>query len=285
MAKYRSNDFNPNDLPNNRWEQFKDIFKIEWRTLLYIGIFLLLTSLPLVAFLIYRNSFLISLKGILEENNIVESEQYLYLFLANIASVVIEFILSILLIIGLAGSQRVIRHLVWEEGVLFKRDIIDGIKKNFLSFFKISLLVFVIILVTTISDFLIALYVNAPADTIIQIVIDVFDIFIFLPMLSLAISMNTIYDISIKKTISNSFVLGMRYYLYNIPFILLFLGLYMAFYIPNIIVMAIVFIVLIALVLPIVLLGWYLVHINIYDKTINNSYKEYQYKGLYKPED
>ena len=45
-SKYRVDDFELNDLPLNRRQQFFDIIKNDWKTLLWMGLILLFFSLP-----------------------------------------------------------------------------------------------------------------------------------------------------------------------------------------------------------------------------------------------
>ena len=47
--KYRKDDFSINDLPLTRRKQFFDIFKNDWKTLLLLGLILLLFSIPYLA--------------------------------------------------------------------------------------------------------------------------------------------------------------------------------------------------------------------------------------------
>ena len=44
--KYRDSEFTENDLPLNRRSQFFDIVKNDWKTLLLIGVVLLVSSIP-----------------------------------------------------------------------------------------------------------------------------------------------------------------------------------------------------------------------------------------------
>ena len=48
--KVQTSDFSFNDLPMNRFRQFFDIFKIEWRNLIKLGLLTLLFLTPFLVF-------------------------------------------------------------------------------------------------------------------------------------------------------------------------------------------------------------------------------------------
>ena len=104
--KYRSEDFLVNDLPLTRRAQFFDILKHEWKSLLLIGFFLFLFSIPYLTIDILHWFIKINLPAQLESNGytkeqIIQALQY--------TEMLYELLLvpaTLIVIIPIAGAAR-----------------------------------------------------------------------------------------------------------------------------------------------------------------------------------
>ena len=117
-------DYSKSMLPRSRREQFLDCFKMNYLTLLKCGLMLLLFFAPLLAFSVFMDFYYVSLMSHAAEE--VKQTEMIFLLIYSGGLIV----LSILAIVGLSGIIRVLRNLIWGEGIFFKDDFVDGIKEN-----------------------------------------------------------------------------------------------------------------------------------------------------------
>lgn len=122
--KASSVDYSKAMLPRKRREQFFDCFKMNYLVILKCGLFLLLFSLPLIGFCFFMDFYYVSLMSHATEE--VEQTRLIFHYIYNIGIV----LFSLLLVISLTGVVRVLRNLIWGEGIFFKDDFSDGIKQN-----------------------------------------------------------------------------------------------------------------------------------------------------------
>ena len=132
MAKVKAakNDFQEENLPQTRKDQFFDLLKNQYKVIFLIGLMFLLFFLPLLslnvvkAIMANKAYALIDLnKASVEQVNDAVGVNRLIFDLAN-------FIFYPLLFVGVGGLLRVIRQLIHGEPVAFKYDFNKGIKDN-----------------------------------------------------------------------------------------------------------------------------------------------------------
>ena len=111
-------------LPRTRKAQFGDCFKMNYIVLLKSGLLLLIFFMPLIAFSFFMDFYYVSLL----ENSVEEVEQtkMIFHYFFNVGLI----ILSLIALIGVTGVIRVLRNLIWGEGMYFKSDFILGIRQN-----------------------------------------------------------------------------------------------------------------------------------------------------------
>ena len=120
--KYKVRDFSIVDMPKNRWQVFLDIIKLHWRSILFIGVMLLLFSLPLYGFSLFIDFKKASLSIAFNDKKI--SEEVFINSIKNLEFIYIAIlpITLIILSIGLAGIIRIIKRLCYIEPIFLFDD-------------------------------------------------------------------------------------------------------------------------------------------------------------------
>ena len=138
MSKKRfSNvDYSYSLLPTSRKAAFKDVYKHNFMTIFKCGTMLFLSLLPILIFSVFME---IGKMGMTLE---FYSEEDLFgvLLLWDISLNLGLLILFIIVILFLSGIFRVLKLLVFQEGIDFFYDFRMGIKENFKHFFLIYLI-------------------------------------------------------------------------------------------------------------------------------------------------
>ena len=277
-----NHEFTYQDLPRNRRSQFLDILKNEWKTLLMIGLWLLIGAIPYIVIFVGRFLGYSFLLGAYQEAGLSQEEINLRLVIFNLIVDGVNVISFVALAIPLAGSSRVFKNLVYGEGILFKDDFIKGIKENVLMYI---VLCFVFGVIKSGVTYLIN-FSNTNGNTVYLILsgflLIAFYIFI-VPSMALFANLKQTYQITfinaVKASIKMSIVSLLVVLLFVIP-------LYFAQYISFIAILfvGILLICIIFMILgPLYLLLWKLYIAYLFDKYINStSYPDFYHKGLAK---
>lgn len=276
--KYRSEDFLVNDLPLTRRAQFFDILKHEWKSLLLIGFFLFLFSIPYLTIDILHWFIKINLPAQLESNGytkeqIIQALQY--------TEMLYELLLvpaTLIVIIPIAGAARVLKRMVHGEGVLFKADFLEGIKLNILHYLLLTLFY---ALLRFISQFIYIYIGNLVLSEIVRGVSAGILFGLFVPILLFMFAQDAIYKLNLWINFKNSAQLTIRSILVMWVFSLLIFSVYFLRLVQNIILKEAICTILILVFVP-----WYLLALSLYtmsrfDIFINQEhYKEFYRKGL-----
>ena len=273
--KYSKTDFSVDQLPKNRLDQFGDIFKLEWRTLLLIGAMLFVFFIPEMVLLIFKNYYLVNLKTIVEEQ-----EYPFYQFASNLIVDAIQLVSFLIFAIGFAGILRIFRHLVWGEQVYFFNDFKKGIKTNFKTVCLVFIFCDLMIALNHLASFAINTYLSSPMNVIVIVIVDFIQFFLILPSCLYIITTNNIYQLSLRQSILNSFVLLFKSYLLTFWVVLIPAGIYFIYLIPSPLVTGFAVLLYFLIIVPLLLLTIYLIHINYFDKYINDKYPKVLHKGL-----
>jgi hypothetical protein len=199
-TKRAPTDFTADLLPHNRWEVFWDVIKMRWRTLLLIGAILFAFFLPTMLLMVFRDIYAINLT-LAKEQETISEEQALY------SSRLVQNVTNLLLIpslaifgIGVAGTGRVIRELVWMEGVVFRDDFNLGIKQNWKYSFTIGAL-------SGLMIFLASFTLGNSSSQILGILPLVISQIFFLPVAYLVLSQTFVYSQGFFRYVGNGFQL------------------------------------------------------------------------------
>jgi len=129
MKKQKSatTDFTPDLLPKNRKEVFFDCIKIRYRTLFFVGLILTAFILPYIICSVSEDLVILSALGSekAEEETLLKS-----MYSIEILFGFIKIPCFVIFSVGLAGCVRIIRQIVWGEGVFVWQDFKLGVKNN-----------------------------------------------------------------------------------------------------------------------------------------------------------
>ena len=272
--KYAKRDFLPSYLPHNRKEVFFDVIKMRWKLLLLIGILLTASLLPTILISLFKKIIafnIIQIQGVdatLIANDLIACSLYI-LFLPIFGFV-------------LAGSMRIIRELVWQEGVIFKDDFRIGVKQNYGQYVAILIIFsFFYLLAVFVLDIVNVFLVQYLPLVILFIVIT--------PVMMTMINLVPIYDHKVGKNIAFAFKFLLLKPHIVIPLSLLISGMIIfVVFVPDLAMNYFgsvglfitygIFILSIIFIFPLMALFIFLVHNHLFDEYINKE----QHQDIYK---
>ena len=117
-------------MPHNRFELFKDIFKQNYRKLILEGLFILLSLIPALAVLFFKDYYVASLEVAFTNGTLSEAD---YISNSQIVTILANTISSILLLVFaviVSGLSRVNYLLTTGEPIFFLMDFNQGVKDN-----------------------------------------------------------------------------------------------------------------------------------------------------------
>lgn len=280
--KNAKQDYTYANMPHNRKEVFLDILKLHFADLLRCGFVLLLFALPFCGTTLYKNILVMNFQSQLM-SHAINGEQILYeiknaIALKNLITL-LEIPLLMLFAVGLSGIARVIRQYGWEENVYFKYDFRLGVKQNIKQMLFLAFIIGLVRLLYICFQNLIILSLNG-MELCLLIVPSVIMLVVFAPIIGFILVCISIYNNTLSTNVRVGFALyGGNIFKTLVIFIccasLSSIGL-----IPNIYCKTIGLVVYI-LLLPIIMLGWWLFTYNLLDIKINSvNHPELIGKGI-----
>lgn len=278
-GKAAAAEFTEQMLPHNRKQQFFDCIKMRYVLFGGIGAVLLLFLLPWIVSGIYRDFTFIGFEAKLSGGEISRDEYFAMRSSVSMVVSIINIPCITFASVGFAGSARVIRQLVWGEGVFFKDDFIQGIKSNGLSYAVIFFFGGALSCINEIvSSFLYPVEILKYVPYAITVVF-------LLPLALYLLSQAVVYKNGLMQSLKNSGVLYVRYAPYTLVFLLILISPAFMGFIPLVFVKYLLYVLLILFALPPFLLAWLLFCFSIFDKHINSRlYPQLYMRGLYKPD-
>ena len=277
-SKYRVDDFGLNDLPLNRRQQFFDIIKNDWKTLLWMGLILLFFSIPYLTVDVLHWFIKINLPAQLKADGGTYAMVASGLMLTDILYEAILVVASLFIAVPLAGIARVLKRLVHGEGVLFKNDFFDGIKMNVWQF----LVLMFIYAVLRFAVQLVFIYIQGipyMAEIVYGVSMAILYI-VFVPILLFMFAEGSIYKMKFTMNFKNSSQLAFNSILWMMIFSALIFGVYFMreIYHP---ILRVGLDALLILLSPLYLLALSLFTMSRFDKYINQeNYPDFYRKGL-----
>lgn len=281
--KVAKNDFTGDNLPHSRRDVFRDVLKNRWKDLLKVGALLLLFSLPLLVFGAVGE---INAANIYAEykNGAISAETCASEVAAsNGAFALIKIIGYLIFSVGIAGSARVLRQIIWDEPLFFFEDFKDGIK-IYGGQFALAMFLYGLCSYT-------AVFFSSAANGILYAIALGLGVFILLPAMFFWLSERTVYANRIGENIRNGFMFYVRTLFKSIGMLLLaflpfileyvleFFGLY------NFIFKYSYLLICTFLFLPLGMMLWLLYTYSVFDKYINAElFPEILHKGFYPSE-
>lgn len=276
-------DFTEASLPHSRRDVFRDVLKNRWKDLLKVGALLLLFSLPLLVFGAVGE---INAANIYAEykNGAISAETYASEVAAsNGAFALIKIIGYIIFSVGIAGSARVLRQIIWDEPLFFFEDFKDGIK-IYGGQFALAMFLYGLCSYTVV-------FFSSAANGILYAIALGLGVFILLPAMFFWLSERTVYANKIGENIRNGFMFYVRtlfksigmlllaFLPFTLEYVLEFFGLY------NFIFKYSYLLICTFLLLPLGIMLWLLYTYSVFDKYINAElFPEILHKGFYPSE-
>ena len=267
LLKHSKNDFDVSTLPVTRGKQLVDIYKNRFPLLLLCGVCLALFTIPILISVPMKDMALVACA-----KNDTKSIVFTYF--------IFQFCLVIYLIINsvcISGITNIIRNLYYSESVLFIDDFKKGVKQNFLNNFLASLIFGSIYLIS----FFVMMITNFNALGIIPMIIC---ILLFFPAYIWVMLENAIYKDKLGILIRNSifFISKNIWKTYSLCAAML-LPLSLTF-MSDFLIKDIIIFIYACFALPFIIMLFFVVSLNSFDKYINEeNYKDHYKKGLYDP--
>ena len=258
------------NLPRTRKQQFGDILKLRYLSLVFIGVMLLLFFLPIMFCIVYRDTSQITLISQYEGEELSSRLVFINLLFSWI------LIPSIMIFsIGLAGSLKIIRRLIWGEPIFLKEDFLTGIKENWKGYLVVSFIAGALNAINTlVVSFL-------PGNNFLTYLPLIALLVLFYPVIFVFAFYNVVYSDKVGKNIVLSLKLYLRSVFITFLFCLMCYSLILVKYIPSIL-KYFLGAALIIFVVPIMLLLFFEYEIHVFDKHINAyQYPQFAKRGLY----
>ena len=262
--------FEESNLPRTRKQQFGDILKLRYLSLVFIGVMLLLFFLPIMFCIVYRDTSQITLISQYEGEELSSRLVFINLLFSWI------LIPSIMIFsIGLAGSLKIIRRLIWGEPIFLKEDFLTGIKENWKGYLVVSFIAGALNAINTlVVSFL-------PGNNFLTYLPLIALLVLFYPVIFVFAFYNVVYSDKVGKNIVLSLKLYFRSVFITFLFCLMCYSLILVKYIPSIL-KYFLGAALIVFVVPIMLLLFFEYEIHVFDKHINAcQYPQFVKRGLY----
>lgn len=270
----RATDFTLENLPKNRLSLFFDVLKNNWRKLLLIGLFFLLSVFPLIGINFYFDTVNYSFYNDLLIGKIDQQTYREYYNLNILLNGCFSALAILLASIPLAGLMKIIKRLVFLDPVFFKEDFLSGIKENGAFFVLIGLNASIFIA----FDSLVLLLQTS--NVVKGIAIGVSFVFVF-PILLIMLSMVPIYKVKFISCWLNSFKLYIKHFPFNILMTAVVLSPFALSFIQIIAVKYIIIVCVCLLISPLLLVGLFDYCCYMFDESINKAqYPNYYRKGL-----
>ena len=263
-------DYSKAMLPRTRKAQFGDCFKMNYVVILKCGLMLLLFFSPLIAFSLFADIFYVSL--IENSTEAVEETKLLFHYLFNVGLI----LMSLFAVIGITGVARILRNLIWGEGIFFKDDFNQGVKQNAgknIAFAAIFSLFYAL------SYFIYSLI----PDSIISYLPILIFLLIFLPIYFWIVFLNNTYESKFFQLLKNGFYFYVKTIGWSILGVIMTIVLIALIFIPfNLIyIKYIVLVLFIIFLYPIIILIMTLYTTSKFDDYINkDNYLDYYHRGL-----
>lgn len=273
--KVAKTDFSEQNLPHNRKEVFFDCVKLYWQKLLLLGLIMLACAVPLltvsaVCDTVQQGLSRQLLDGVIDK--VAYNGQTAWL---RFAEALIDIPCYVIVCVGLSGTVRVTRQMIWAEPLFFANDFADGIKQNWLTF---CLCGFLVSLLNVYLAFAESSGGGLPAYLPLGVVT-----IVVLPTALWMMAASSVYNIGIGKNITNSFVLYIKTPFVTWLFVALFASVAMFGLIGLVALRCIFLAVFIVVLLPAFVMLWQLVSYSYFDKFINRqAYPEIVDKGIWR---
>lgn len=194
-------DWDLHNLPTNRFEVFFDSVRQRYLLFFRLGLAAVLFTLPLLALTVIRDFSLYNVIDQVSEGVLTENSGVARIYSIRFWAAIIRIPLLIIASIGLCGIFGVLRQLAWGEGIFYRADFKDGIKRGAATFSVTSILAGILLLINECASFTgnpFGKYLIFTASVIVA------------PILILAVLQSEIYRASYLGYIKNATVMYVK---------------------------------------------------------------------------
>ena len=271
-------DYDLSSLPATRKEAFKDVYRHNFRTIFSSGVMLLLFALPLIIFLIVMGIIRLGINPERYSKEVLSSVLLVWDLILNVGVVLLLYVV----VVALMGVMRIIKLLVWQEGINFRHDFNVGIKENF-KYFSLLYLFGSLIYLATYSVYIFLL------NFILGLGLLFLFIIIFVPLLLWGFMTINVYKTTLGSYLKNALFFYSKTLGWSLLFVLAVIWPFFMVFLPiNGYLFLLKYPLLMLMMVfyyPFQLVVGSLYAYSKYDLYINkNNYPEIYQKGLYNPE-
>ena len=282
MRKEKRNpniDYDLSSLPATRKEAFKDVFRHNFKTIFSSGLLLLFFTLPLIIFLIAMNIGRLGINTETYSEDVLTSVLLVWDLILNGGVLLLLYIT----VVGLMGVMRIIKLLVWQEGINLRHDFYIGIKENF-KHFSLLYLFGALIYLATYSVYIFLLNFIFGLGLLFLFII------IFIPVLFWGFMTINVYQTTLGNYLKNAVFFYMRTLGWSLLFTLLVIWPFFMIFLPSsgyvFFIKYPVLILMLIFYYPFLIVVASLYAYSKYDFYINkDNYPEIYRKGLYNPKE
>lgn len=274
---FSNQDYQYSSLPATRKEAFKDVYRHNFKTILSSGLTLLVFAIPLIIFLFVMDLGKIGMTPEKYGEEELKSVLLVWDLIVNGGAVLLLYVV----LISLMGIMRILKLLVWQEGIDFFYDFKVGIKENF-KHFSLLYLLFGILYILSYSVYIFVL------NFFVGIWLMVLYVIIFISIGIWALFVINVYQCNLWNYLKNAVFFYSKSLLLSIPFVILLVFPFFLVFVPlSIISFTIKYPVILAMLIlyyPMLIIVGYLYSLSKFDEFINReNYPEIYRKGLYEP--
>ncbi len=277
--KAASSPFLPSALPQTRKDQFFFILRNRYGTFLFLGLWLLLTFSPIILTAFFQSQLEIGFYQKYRAGSLSEDDYRSSMNVLLIYGTLLETAFTFLASVSLSGANRIMRSLLWGEGILFWDDFKIGVKQNYRN---TSLLFFFFGILLSLCRFVEAFYI----EYLLGIPFYVLLVLLVIPIFIIASIFSSVYECGPFRAIVNATKLYFPYWWkFLLSGVALFFTLYALTWLETLpVLVALIHILLCVFLLPICLLFLYSLSFSLFDKYINREhFPAYYHAGLYVP--
>ena len=274
---FSNQDYQYSSLPATRKEAFKDVYRHNFKTILSSGLTLFVFSIPLLIFLFVMDLGKIGMTPEKYGEEELKSVLLVWDLIVNGGAVLLLYVV----LIGLMGIMRVLKLLVWQEGIDFFHDFKVGIKENF-KHFSLLYLIFAIFYLLSYSVYIFVL------NFFVGIWLMILYVIIFVSIGIWALFVVNVYQCNLWNYLKNAVFFYSKSLLLSIPFVILLIFPFFLVFVPlSIFSFTIKYPIILAMLIlyyPCLIIIGYLYSLSKFDEFINReNYPEIYRKGLYEP--
>ncbi len=281
--KKSKTDFTKDMLPTTRREVFFDVLKLHWQNFLIYGILILLATLPMQVVSLNEMFTVSDFNSALSEATEEQTQLLLHELVSfKILYAFLKIPCLMIIMLVLSGFMKVIRNYAWEEPVEVIPDFASGFRENAPQMAALGFTVGVCYALSK-SAYVLAQYGSSEFSLALMVPMCIFIVCV-LPMFAYSVSCISVYTNKFFGVLKIGMTVAIASPLKTLTALAVCLLPFLLEFIPNVYGMIAARIIT-GLLIPFIMLGWFLHSYNLFDAFINEkSFPELVGRGLYKPE-